>query len=78
MGFSKEAKEALLTVKGIGPTIVNRFEEIGISSFQELEKYHADDIAEMVGSMLNTTCWKNSRQAKRAISAAIERSKQSV
>lgn len=78
MGFSKEEKEALLAVKGVGPTVVQRFEEIGISSFQELERYQADDIAEMVASMLNTTCWKNSPQAKGAISAAIERAKQSL
>ena len=78
MGFSTEEKQALLAVKGVGPTVVRRFEEIGISSFQELERYQADDIAEMVASMLNTTCWKNSPQAKRAISAAIERAKQTL
>lgn len=78
MGFSKQEKEALLAVKGVGPTVVKRFEEIGISSFQELEGYRADDIAEMVASMLNTTCWKNSPQAKGAINAAIERAKQPI
>lgn len=78
MGFSEEEKEALLAIKGVGPTVVKRFEEIGISSFQELEKYRADDIAEMVASMLNTTCWKNSPQAKDAINSAIDRAKQSV
>ena len=75
MNFSKEEKEALLEVKGVGPTVVKRFEEIGISSFQEPKKYQADDIAEMVASMLNTTCWKNSPQAKSAINAAIEQAK---
>ncbi|WP_342806060.1 helix-hairpin-helix domain-containing protein [Alteromonas sp. M12] len=73
MKFNDEERSALLEVKGVGPTVVKRFEEIGISSFQELRKYRADDIAEMVASMLNTTCWKNSPQAKSAISAAIER-----
>lgn len=76
MGFSKEEKSALLELKGVGPTVVKRFEEIGINSFQELKEYQAEDIAEMVASMLNTTCWKNSPQAKSAISAAIERAKQ--
>lgn len=75
MGFSKEEKEALLAIKGVGPTVVKRFEEVGICSFQDLKSYHADDIAEMVASMLNTTCWKNSPQAKRAINSAIERAK---
>ncbi|WP_096087660.1 hypothetical protein [Agaribacterium haliotis] len=75
MKFNDEEKSALLEVKGVGPTVVKRFEEIGISSFKELKKYKAEDIAEMVASMLNTTCWKNSPQAMRAISAAIERAK---
>lgn len=72
MGFSQEEKETLLSLKGVGPTVVKRFEEIGINSFQELKQYKADDIAEMVASMLNTTCWKNSPQAKSAISSAIQ------
>ena len=57
----------------VGPTVIQRFEEIGISSFQELKKYEVDDVAEMVASMLHTTCWKNSPQAKNsAISLARE------
>jgi len=75
MKFSESEKEALLTVKGVGPTVVKRFEEIGISSLAELATYNADDIAERVAQMLRTTCWKNSPQAKAAINAAIERAK---
>ena len=71
MGFSEDQRAALLEVKGVGPTVVKRFEEVGIDSLEELKKYDADDIAEMVASMLNTTCWKNSPQAKKAINSAI-------
>jgi predicted flap endonuclease-1-like 5' DNA nuclease len=76
MSFSKEERDALLQLNGVGPTVVKRFEEIGINSFQELRQYQAEDIAEMVAGMLNTTCWKNSPQAKSAISAAIDLAKQ--
>ncbi|QUJ70517.1 hypothetical protein KDD30_20730 (plasmid) [Photobacterium sp. GJ3] len=75
MAFSKSEREALLAVKGIGPTVLKRFEEIGIDSMSELATYRADDIAERVASMLRTTCWKNSPQAKSAIEAAIHRAK---
>ncbi len=75
MKFSEPEKEALLAVKGVGPTVVKRFEEIGISSLAELATYNAEDIAERVAQMLRTTCWKNSPQAKAAINAAIERAK---
>ncbi|SEB16121.1 hypothetical protein [Marinobacterium iners] len=78
MGFSSLEKEALLSVKGVGNTVVQRFEEIGIESLSELATYQADDIAEMVASMLRTTCWKNSPQAKRAIEAAIQRAKEGL
>lgn len=75
MGFNNKEREALLNVKGIGPTVIKRLEEIGINSFSELKNYQAEDILKLVASMLNTTCWKNSPQAKKAIEAAIDRAK---
>ncbi len=75
--FSPAESSALLELKGVGPTVIKRFEEIGISSFSELKHYNADDIAERVASMLHTTCWKNSPLAKKAINAAIELAKKS-
>lgn len=75
MSFSQEEKDALLDVKGVGPTVIKRFEEIGINSFKELKTFEAEDIAEMVASMLNTSCWKNSPQAKSAVTAAINLAK---
>ena len=72
MAFIEREKQALLAVKGVGPTVIQRFEEIGIHSLAELSEYSADDIAEMVAGMLNATCWKNSPQAKQAIAGAIQ------
>ena len=72
MAFSSQEKEALLQLKGVGPTVIKRFEEIGISSFQELKTYRTEDIAEMVTGMLGSTCWKNSPQARSAINLAID------
>lgn len=78
MAFSPSEKDALLAIKGVGPTVVKRFEEIGIDSFSELAKYQAQDIAEQVASMLNTTCWKNSPKAIAAVDAAISRAKEGL
>ncbi|MEJ2766574.1 hypothetical protein VV869_21690 [Photobacterium sp. MCCC 1A19761] len=78
MAFSDSEREALLAVKGVGPTVLKRFEEIGIDTLSDLATYQADDIAEMVASMLRTTCWKNSPQAKAAITAAIARAKEGL
>lgn len=76
MAFSAVEKNALLSVKGVGPTVIKRFEEIGIDSFEKLAIQDAKTIAEMVASMLKTTCWKNSPQALAAIEGAILRAQQ--
>jgi len=55
----------------VGPTVVKRFEEIGINSLEELGQYNADDIAKLVASMLNSSCWKNNPKANAAMSSAI-------
>jgi predicted flap endonuclease-1-like 5' DNA nuclease len=78
MAFSEAEKAALLDVKGVGPTVVRRFEEIGIDSFSTLASYEPKEIAERVASMLRATCWKNSPQALLALKSAIERAKQGV
>ena len=78
MAFSSSEREALLSVNGVGPTVVKRFEEIGIDTLSDLANYQADDIAEMVASMLRTTCWKNSPKAKAAIEAAISLAKKGL
>lgn len=74
--FNEEEKQRLLSVKGVGPTVIQRFEEIGISSFKELREYSVEEIANRVADMLRTTCWKNSPQARAAIKSAIEIAKQ--
>ena len=72
MRFIAEEKKALLAVEGVGPVVLKRFEEIGISSLEELSKYEAENIAEIVANMLGSTCWKNSPQSLKAINSAIE------
>ena len=76
MAFSDAEKEVLLSAKGVGPTVLKRLEEVGIDRLSALATYQAEDIADMVASMLRTTCWKNSPQAKAAIEAAISRAKE--
>ena len=72
MTFIVEERKKLLEIRGVGPVVIQRFEEIGISSLKELRRYTADDIADRVADMLGSNCWKNSPQSKRAIGSAIE------
>ena len=72
MHFIAEEERTLLGVKGVGPVVLKRFEEIGIYSLEELSKYEAEDVAEMVANMLGSTCWKNSPQSLKAIKSAVK------
>ena len=76
MPFNEQERSVLLALKGVGPTVIKRFEEIGIESFEKLAGFDANTIAERVASMLHSNCWKNSPQAKAEITAAIARAKQ--
>lgn len=78
MAFSNAERADLLSLKGVGPTVIKRFEEIGIGSFADLANCQVEQIAEMVASMLNTSCWKNSPQARAAIGAAIAKAKEGL
>ncbi len=70
--FSDLEREKLLKVRGVGPTVIQRLEELGISNLETLRGYDASEITTMVASSLGSSCWKNSPQAKIAIGAAIQ------
>ena len=71
MPFSKEEKDALLTVKGVGNTVIKRLEQIGITSYEQLSHSSAEEITDLVADILGSTCWKNSPYAKSTIERAI-------
>lgn len=71
MAFTANERATLLAVKGVGPTVVDRLEQIGIDSLAALAATKPDDIVAQVAAMLGATCWKNSPQARRAIADAV-------
>jgi predicted RecB family nuclease len=72
MGFIEVEHKALLGVKGVGSVVIKRFEEMGISSLQQLSCSNTQDILSYTANMLGSTCWKNSPQARAAVDNAIE------
>lgn len=72
MPFSLEERTALLALKGVGPTVITRLEQMGIESLAELGKSNIRDILTQASAALGSTCWKNSPQARAAITAAVE------
>jgi hypothetical protein len=75
VGFSVDERALLLAVKGVGPTVVGRLEQIGFDSLETLAASDVDSIVKLIAAMLGTTCWKNSPQARAAINGAIAAAK---
>lgn len=71
MSFSLEERQALLKVKGVGPTVVGRLEQLGIRSLAQLAEVDALEIVTQASALVGSSCWKNSPQARAAIQAAI-------
>ncbi|WP_370679087.1 helix-hairpin-helix domain-containing protein [Comamonas sp. GB3 AK4-5] len=71
MGFPIEERQALLGVKGVGPTVVARLEQLGFASLRQLSQASMLDVVERAAALVGTSCWKNSPQARAAIAGAI-------
>lgn len=72
MPFTDEEIQSLLAVKGIGKTILQRLQQMGLDDIATLAVADLDDILEQGAQLTGSTCWK----AKAAIAAAIEWTKQ--
>ena len=72
MPFTNKEIQSLLAVKGIGKTVLQRLQQMGVDDVAKLAAADLDDILEQGAQLTGSTCWKNSPQAKAAIAAAIE------
>ena len=70
-GFAAEERARLLMLKGVGPTVVSRLEQIGFSSLAQLADEDAAVVTKQVSQLIGSTCWHNSPQARAAIQAVI-------
>ena len=69
--FNEDERAVLLAVKGVGTTVVARLEQLGFHSLQQLAKAETGDVVSQASAMLGSSCWRNSPQARAAISGAI-------
>lgn len=72
MGFSATEREKMLTLKGVGATVVARLEQIGFSSLSQLTGEDPAVVTKQISQIMGSTCWHNSPQARGAIQAVIE------
>ena len=78
MPFPPSERKALLALKGIGPTVIARLEQMGYESLNSLAKANSLDILAKGAQMTGSSCWKNSPQARAAIETAISFAKTKV
>jgi hypothetical protein len=71
MPFTPKERAALLNCKGVGPKVIERLEDMGFHSLEQLSVAAVDDILNQGSRLTGSTCWKNSPQAKAAIRNAI-------
>ena len=71
MPFSDHDRALLRGVKGVGPTVIARLEQMGYADLQALSGADVQGIVEHAAALTGSSCWKNSPQARAAIQAAI-------
>ena len=76
MPFAPYERRTLLAVKGVGPTVIARLEQMGIESLAHLASANAADILARGAQLSGSSCGKNSPQARAAVAAAIEAARQ--
>jgi predicted RecB family nuclease len=69
--FTADERRLLLAVKGVGPTVVSRFEQLGIADLATLAGHDPAALVAAIAGHVGSTCWRNSPQARQAVSAAI-------
>ena len=73
--FSQEETQSLFAEKGIGKTVLQRLQQMGLDDVAKLAAADVDDMLQQGAALTGSTCWKNSPQARAAMQAAVDRAK---
>ncbi|MFV0337186.1 MAG: helix-hairpin-helix domain-containing protein [Chthoniobacterales bacterium] len=71
MAFTDQERNLLLGIKGVGPKVIERLEQIGFSTFEDLAASNSAEITKWISEELGSTCWRNAPQARASIDSAI-------
>jgi len=74
-GFSEEEKSLMLSLSGVGETVIKRVEQVGFSSLSQLSNQEVQVVTRQISEMMRSSCWHNSPHAKSAIQAIIDLAK---
>ncbi|MFC2353601.1 recombinase RecA [Eikenella halliae] len=70
--FTPEEIQSLLAEKGIGKTVLQRLQQMGLDDVAKLAAADVDDMLQQGAALTGSTCWKNSPQARAAMQAAVD------
>ena len=70
--FSQEETQSLFAEKGIGKTVLQRLQQMGLDDVAKLAAADVDDMLQQSAALTGSTCWKNSPQARVAMQAAVD------
>jgi predicted RecB family nuclease len=76
--FSDSERQVLLAVHGVGPKVVQRLEEAGISTLDNLATQQAEALSRMIAASLGASCWRNSPLARAALEGAIAEARRAL
>lgn len=71
MPFPAHEHAAMLALKGVGPTVISRLEQLGYSSLAQLAGADAQTLCRQIAGLLRSSCWQNSPQARASIAAIL-------
>jgi hypothetical protein len=69
--FSSLEREQMLELKCVGNTVIDRLQQLGFSSLEELRGADASSVTLEISKMIGSTCWHNSPQARNAIQGIV-------
>lgn len=78
MAFTQQERAALLALKGVGPTVLQRLEQLGYQSLAQLAEADALQVVNEAANLVGSSCWKNSPQARAAVQAVIGLAREQV
>jgi hypothetical protein len=69
--FSNLEREQMLQLKFVGNTVIDRLQQLGFSSLEQLQGADASVVTLEISKMIGSTCWHNSPQARNAIQGIV-------
>ena len=70
--FPVDERDALLALKGVGPTVVQRLDQMGTASLRQLAAAEPSEVVASAAGLIGSSCWKHSPQARAAVQTTRE------